>query len=207
MSNTTVYFGTQPSEGQTVSPSLAAKGIELTKIEMSKVAFSGGPTTVQPGFAVYKAYLPMFIRMAHGEEITDFTDPFGTIPFDDRQIPLQFPDLVVSWKYPVDDAIRAQLKEVGFRDDVVKGKPAMRLINPTVEAVNVAKNLKVNITCPTNEQSVNIFALRRCSTLRNIVSRFLATHQYPAFIDEDHESEFNKAYGSIFFKDTEAAAA
>lgn len=202
MSNIVVYFGAQPSEGQTVSESLRAKGILLTKIETSKVVFHGGPTTVQPGFAVYKAYLPMFIRMAHGEKIVDFTDPFGTIPFEDKQIPLPFPDLVISWKYPVDDAVRAQLRELGFRDDVVKGRPALRYANPSVEIVKAALDRKANISAPTNEQAVNIFALRRCSTLRNIVSRFLDTHQYPAFIDEDHESEFNKAYGSVFLKDT-----
>lgn len=203
MSNVTVYFGAQPSEGQIVAKELAAKGIELTKLECSKVNVHGHSTTVQPGFAVYKAYLPMFIRMAHKETITDFSNPFGSIPYSDRQISLPLPDLVVSWKYPVGDEVRAQLRDIGFRDDVVKGKPALRISNPSIDAIKAALNHKVNVSAATNEQSVNVFALRRCTMLKNIVSRFLATHQYPAFIDKDHESEFNKAYSSVFYKDTE----
>jgi hypothetical protein len=204
MSNVNIYFGAQPSAGQIVSDEVKAKGLELLRIEPSKVNFHGGPTTVQPRYAVYKAFLPMFIRLAHDMDVTDFTDPFGPFPKPYTALDISFPDLVVSWSVPVADEVRAQLREIGFMDTIIRGKPAMKIRNPGTDHVKAALERRCLTTSATNENSVNIHALRRCALVRNIASLFLAVHQYPAFVDEDHESEFNKEFEDVYREDKPA---
>jgi hypothetical protein len=203
MSSVTIYFGTQPSRGQIVADSVRAKGLELLKIKPEKVHYHGHPTTVQPGYAVYKSHLPMFMRQACGEDIVDFRNPFGSIDvnaFSPLSIPL--PALVISWSFPIADEVREQLASIGYRDTVVKGRPAMIVEKPTKEHVIAALERKALETSPTSENTVNIFALRRCSYVLGLISTFLRIHQYPAFIDKEHETEFNKAFAVFFAEGT-----
>lgn len=194
MSTVNVYFGAQPSEGQIVSETVRARGIELLKIEPSKVIVTGGPTTIQPGYSVYKSHLPQFLEAAATSNPTRSTSSYPGIPDinPDTRLPINYPDLIVSWRVPVGEEVREQMKEYGFRDTVVRGKPAMIARRPTGELVEKALNHNVLTTSPTNENSVNIFSLRKCVLLKNIAEAFISVHQYPAFIDQDHESEFRK---------------
>jgi hypothetical protein len=199
MSNVNVHFGAQPSQSQVVSDNVKALGLELLKIEPSKVNFHGHPTTVQPGYAVYKAYLPMFIALAFGKEIIDFTSPFHKIPLRpaDKHLPIQFPSLVVCWNIPVAEEVKENLRAKGWVDTVVRGKVALVKKFPDPEDARDALERGAIATAPAPEGCVNIVAFRKCWLLRSLISAFLACHQYPAFVDKEHESEFNKCYQEI----------
>lgn len=199
MSSSTVFFGVQPSEGQAVAPSLSAKGISLLKIEPSKVIVQGGPTTIQPGFAVYRSFLPAFIRAALQGGVLRTNDAYNPIPFKliTKDIPLNYPDLVVSWKVPVGEEVRAQMRAAGFNDTVVRGKPAMIVRYPTANHIRVALDHSCVTTSPAPENAVNVRDLRKCGLIKNIIKAFIAVHQYPAFTDEEHEGEFKKGITSV----------
>jgi hypothetical protein len=200
MSNVVIYFGTQPSSGQIVADQLKSKGINLLKVSPDQVHFHGGPTTVQPGFALYKAYLPLFIAQAICDNgRTDFTDPYGLVPWNKypTKLPIRMPALVGTWATPIGEEVRAELRDKhGFKDTIVKGKAAMIKENPLGGDIAALRSKGALENSPCNENSVNIFALRRCNLVLSIASVFLRVHQYPAFIDDDHESEFNSAYAA-----------
>lgn len=199
MSNVNVYFGAQPSQSQIVAPSVKARGLDLLKIECSKVIFYGHPTTVQPGYAVYRSFLPMFIAQAGGKVITDFSDPFykfKVLP-EERHLPIPFPSLVVSWNIPIAEEVKEGLRTKGWNDTVVRGKVAMIKQRPGPQDVRDALETRAISTTPAPENTVNIVAFRKCYIVRSMLTSFLAAHQYPAFIDKEHEGEFNKNYQEI----------
>lgn len=196
MSNSTVFFGAPPVEGQVISDTLRAKGINLLKLSPSSVKIHGGPSTIQPGFAMYKSYLPAYLRAGITRETVTPNEAYGCLPHSllKQPFPLLLPDLVITFRYPITEDQRKKLHDLNFNDTVIRGRPALIVRNPQREHVKAAEDLNADPNSPSPENAVNLRDLRKCAIIRGILKSFISVHQYPAFVDEEHESEFRKGF-------------
>jgi hypothetical protein len=187
-----VHFGAPAKPEQEVSPELLEKGLRLLRLSPDSVSWSGGPTIIQPNFSIYKDHLAAFMSCAAGEisSITKSTSPFQLVPNSDL-LPLQSPLICVSFGYPLPDEVADNLrKNMGFYDSVIRGKPAMISKSVTMDTITYLKEIKVLMTTPCIENTINLSAYRQLLFINQLLSSFLHLHQYPAFLDRDHAKEF-----------------
>jgi hypothetical protein len=109
-------------------------------------------------------------------------------------LPIPYPSLIVNWQVPIADEVRDEMRNNGWRDTLVKGKPGMIKDRPSPSDATYALSKSCLQTTPTLFNSMNIASFRKAIFIATVAATFLRTHQYPAFIDDDHESEFAKSF-------------
>jgi hypothetical protein len=193
ISDVIIHLGARPESGQTVSEELKDQGINLLRLQPSQVNWHGTPVVHQPNFTLYRGSLPLFIESAIcGKPILPSWDPYQELAYTGDVLPIPTPSLTVSWPFPIADEVRAGLRQVGFKDTVLRGKPGMIHNNPSKSVVIAAKDTKASEVSPAPENCMNIKSFRFLVVITRILAAFLHLHQYPAFIDEDHVEEFTK---------------
>jgi hypothetical protein len=200
MSNpATIYFGSKPTRGEEVSPEVKEKGLDLLKMDTSQVRVHGGPTLIQPNYSVYKMNLAQFFYSAIEDTyISPRTDPYIPLNYTGETIAIPYPALVVSWSSPVSEDIKDEMRGLGFRDYVARGKPAMIHEQPTADLAKTAISKGCIQTTATSANTMNIKDLIQAQLLLRIITAFIKLNQYPAFIDEDHVEEFSKNFEGGF---------
>jgi hypothetical protein len=194
MSNIIIHFGAPSRPGQDVAPEVKEIGLMLLRCAPNAVTWSAAPTTIQPNYSIYKDSLAAFMSCAAGELkfITNKTDPFQVCPKVEDKFPLPEPTICFSFSYALPDEVAQELRQgYGIQDTVIRGKPAM-LYKGTAspDLILRLKELKVLMTTPAIDGVINLSSLRMLRYIVNLLSAFLKTHQYPAFLDESHEEEF-----------------
>lgn len=210
MSNIYIRFGAEPSQTQVVAPELVERNIHMIRREPSAVQVQGGATTIQPNFSIYKAFLPSFMySIARGGDVHVRTGatmfPGLALPTYHTRLPIAFPDLLVHWNINIAEEVRDEMRSKGWRDTMTKGKTAMVKDRPTIEDAVYAKSKGCKPDTPTGENSMNLNSFRSALKICDILALFLRLHQYPAFVDDDHESEFNAKAFQVTKEETEEA--
>jgi hypothetical protein len=190
-----VYFGAQPKHGETVSEDLKELGINLLRLAPCQVSVHGGPTHIQPNYSVYKAHLPLFIHSAIEEtRITPTSDLHNVINYTGPVISIPLPSLVVSFATAVSEDLKDELKGKGFRDTVIRGKPALIADKPTLELARLARDKGCQQTTAAIENTMNLKDFRFAIFILRTMTAFFKLNQYPAFLDDDHVEEFSKQF-------------
>lgn len=189
-----VHLGAPPTQKQTVSSSLADLGINLLRAQPGDVPFEAWPRTIQLNYSLYRSHIALFMSCAaDGVPITlQGASSYKSLDYDGDVWNIAYPSLVISWLKPIPDEVRDSLLGKGWKNGVVKGKPVLIKDNPTIEDARDARETKAMMTTPTTPNLMNIQAFRMLLVIMKIAAVFIKTHQYPAFRDKDHESEYRK---------------
>jgi hypothetical protein len=204
MSNAVIHFGAQPTQSQVVSVELKAQNIELLKLQPSEVRWHGIPDLIQPNYALYIARLSTYMEAAASERSqVAIKNGFNLITLDNPTLRLKIrvPPVNIQFTQTVPPETLDELRNKGWKDTVLRGKPAMYHSSPTPELVVEVRNHHASMTAPTIDGSTNIVGLRYLYVIIDLITVFLRTHQYPAFIDADHEAEVS-GYMKLFIPES-----
>lgn len=190
-----VVFGVTPSETQVVSKEVKALGYNLLRQSSSAVSWIGTPTTIQANYALYTSYISAFICAASSNTFCNLSgDIFRQLPYTGDGPYVTWPTVVVNWSKALPEEVADDLRKKGFRDMMIRGKPCMVIERPTRTQIQQAMSTKCSQTAPCVQDTINIVAFKTLRLLQRILGAFIKTNQYPAFQDEDHESEYQKLF-------------
>lgn len=202
-----VYFGATPNEKQVVAKEIKDLGIDLLRKDTSSVSWEGKPTTLQANYGLYVHNISRFLVAANeGEMCVLKGDAFKGLYYDGDLFHLPYPTLVINWGFALAEEVAESLRSQGFRDMQVRGKPCMVHENPSVEVMKKARETKCLLTSPCVQDQMNITSFRSLMLMQKILSAFFKLHQYPAFVDSEHESSYRELFGDIVEEEAESEA-
>lgn len=179
--NSLIYLGEVPSDRQSVSETLAARGINYLRSEPSKIVPVIHLDNSLPPYDIYKNNLHAYIRAAVTESPVLLNDPY--MPLESTVTLSCMPERVpVIFGFPskVRDEARDFLKtEFRLEDTLAKGKPALRG-SLTYEEMRtlIRDHNPVQIT-PSSNTHINLSTAKHFRVLHRIAGAFLRLQQYP----------------------------
>lgn len=183
-----IHFGHPNNKGLSVSPSLKSLGIDLLRATPHDIRIIANPRITQDGYSSYIAHISAFMS-AYVKQQTIPTNQVGypvSIPIHEC-IPLQLPNLVISYNGQIPSNAIESLHTIGFerikankKDDLI----IFRNYNLD-EARAIAKTNPIKTTTSPSG-AVNLSAFDSYIIVVKVVSNFLRAHTYPAFTDEEH---------------------
>jgi hypothetical protein len=186
-----IHFGHPNNKGLTVSPSLKSLGIDLLRAAPSDIRILANPRIIQDGYSSYVSHIAAFMS-AYVKQQTVPTNQVGypvSLPMNEC-IPLQLPNLVVSYNGQIPSSAIESLNNIGFeRIKANKKEDLLIFRNYTLdEARAIARTNPIKISSAPGG-AVNLAAFDSYIIVVKVISNFLRAHTYPAFIDEEHGTD------------------
>jgi hypothetical protein len=117
------YVGLEPSATQVVQESLSRRGIRLLKTQPSQVIPVVGLSHVQPGHAIFKTSLPVYVKAALSRDSTPLNEPW--CPLEKSFLPGFVRNPAIIWSYSdrvSPDFINKTRSTYRAQETVAKGK-------------------------------------------------------------------------------------
>lgn len=193
--NSLIYLGETPSDRQSVSETLTARGINYLRSEPSKLVAVVHPVSSLPAYDIYKNNLHAYIRAAHSKSPVLLNDPYmplettATLSCMPSKIPVIF-----SFTSKLRDETRDFLKsEFRLDDTLARGKPAFVGELTFEEVRTIVKDHNPVTTTPSTNTHMNLIAAKSYRVLHRIVSAFYRLQQYPTYKDGEMTAFMDKA--------------
>jgi len=142
----------------------------------------------QPAYKTYANFLPAYMAAYRSQRNRSIMLPYHPLQWSssDPTFSSSLPDVTVSFpKVPTSELLET-MRAQGGRELTVKGTKVFIIPEPQPAMLRAILAGGASRTTPAAVNSVNIDALSTLSLVRRIFSNFFFTHQYPAFIDDDH---------------------
>jgi len=189
MTSAIVYFGVPPRAGQTINSDLSAMGIDLLRAQLSSLDLCPLPTYVQPHYALYVDFLPLFL-FSRQHNITLDTGHSPYVGLSHTTLPSFFRMPPVVWNYNATqspDRIDEIKNKYGAIEVTIRGKNAFQASLNLGQVREIASDNAITTTASLNT-NVNLSTLRSFLAINRIADLFLRVHQYPAYQDNSGAS-------------------
>jgi hypothetical protein len=191
-----LLLGAPNRKGLAVAPALADKGVDLLRKAPSEVNIVAIPDMIQPRFALYRGTLPhhMLSYYKGGTKVSLATQG-ALCEYQGDTLPLPLPNLIMSWTVAVPEEVVDEIKaKWNGMPSVAKGKASLEVKITRISDLPLLVQYKPNPVAPCVENAINVAAFRQLVGVIRIFSLFLKLHQYPAFADLEHLSNFSNHY-------------
>lgn len=180
-----IYFGHDSTSNRKIAKSLQEKGISLLRAAPSEIPLVGLYAYPQPGYGDYAMNLPAFIYATEKKTRTTLTGVGYPVPTPYvNMIPIDFPPVFGVLRANSDPAdVFAGEKWSSYSD---RGKNKSFLVNASRGLLRIANDNRI-LTDEFSPAFASRFAdVGSMMKIQQIVSGFLRTHVFPAFVDSDH---------------------
>jgi len=185
----TILFGFPNDNGAAIAPSLSARGINLLRSEPTKLRIIASPEAHQKGYAEYKGKLGLFLHSYYVKKAISSARVGASLPSirtSDLHFSPALPPINLSWNVPIAEEVLESLrKNLGGTDSFTMRRPGL-IVDPTFDNLPTIRETRPDATSPCPIGVTNLNALPTAVYLLRLVNLFLAMHQYPAFVDEEH---------------------
>jgi hypothetical protein len=181
-----IILGLEPDSKQTISPELAARGMNRIRCTLSELRAWAVPTAVQLAFKTYTSLLPAYIHAVVDKVNADLRDPCHPISLKLKDsIPFPYPPICVTPTRGGSE-IDQKLLDLGGVLNIIRKEKVFEFKTPTAEFFKAIGKLNISETSQAVDQSINMSALTTFKLTNRIFSGFLILHRYPAYRDSDH---------------------
>ncbi|DAD54840.1 TPA_asm: hypothetical protein [Armillaria mellea ambi-like virus 2] len=183
--NSLIYLGETPSDRQSVSETLTARGINYLRSEPSKLVAIVHSDFSLPPYDIYKNNLHAYIRAAHTKSPVLLNNPYMPIEttFTLSIMPGKIP-VIFSFNSKLRDETRDHLKSTFRLDDTLaRGKPAFTGELTFEEIRTVVKDFNPTLTTPSTNTHMNLIAAKSFRVIHRIAAAFYRLQQYPSHKD------------------------
>jgi len=191
-----LYLGYPAQSGQTVSPAISARGLNLLRAAPSDVHYEVIPSETQPGYPSYITHLPSFIEAYYTRSRVSTRKegyPIKTPHVD--LIPILPPPLIVHFRKALTTPQLTQLEAIGYERTAIRGKTDVFIFQTyTSDDVKVIGTMDPDTITPTVINTCNIDSYVRYHLVRRLITGLLHTHSYPAFSDNDDPDLYTAAF-------------
>jgi len=191
-----IYLGHPNNKGLNVSPGLKALGIDLLRASPCDVRIVANPKTIQDGYSSYITHLSAFMLSFVTRESVPTNRTGYPVQLDiNFAIPLQLPQLVVSYNGQIPTTAMEVLNSIGYERAKMNKKDDLLVFSDYTleEARAIAKTNPYKLS-PAPGGSVNLHAFESYIVVWKVISNFLLAHTYPAFNDENHEIDLGEGF-------------
>lgn len=179
--NSLIYLGEVPSDRQSVSETLAARGINYLRTEPSKIVPVVHLDHSLPPYDIYKNNLQGYIRAAATGTPVLLNDPYMPLEstFTLSCMPSKIP-VIFSFGSRIRDETRDYLKQkYTLEDTLAKGKPALKGQMTFEEMKELIQDHNPVQTTPTSNTHINLASAKHLRLLHRILGAFFRLQQYP----------------------------
>lgn len=181
-------FGYPNTKGIKVSDYLASQGISVLRCTLSGYEAVVTVSSNQPAYRSYVQYLPAYMAAYCTQKKVSIMSPYHPLLYTSSEslIGYALPDMSISFPAVPPSEILDVMRAAGCQELTVKGTKIFLLLSPSPDLIRSLVAGGAIKTTPAAVNSTNIDSLATLSLIRRIFSNFFHTHQYPAYIDEDH---------------------
>lgn len=172
----------------------------LTKLEQGINLLRTSPRAIlpipyianrQPAYSTYTTFLAPYMSAYITQTRTPVSRPgYSILTYGDALIPMTLPPLSLSFAKDIPQEAMDKIKELGGNDQMVQRTRIFIVGNYDSGFVKDMVRVGAIKTAPSPMNTINIFCIPVLVFLRKLISCFLRTHTYPAFIDPEHVSSF-----------------
>jgi hypothetical protein len=187
MSNAIVYFGAPTKDANSVGEEARNLGLEFLRESPSRVNTTVALQYIQPGHAIYKRFLPTFIKYAKEKvRISTRVPPYH--PINHTILPpfVKLPVLIWSYNHKMaPEQIDVIKNDFEAQETSVKNKMAFRAPVKSSAWLTKLMDTKPILVTPSGGNEINISSFFTYLALGRIIDAFSRTNQYAAFPDND----------------------
>jgi hypothetical protein len=192
MSQAIVYFGAPTEDANSTSEEAKALGLEFICESPSKVNTTVALDYKQPGYVIFKAFLPKFIYVAKNStatapiRISTRTPPYHPVSHTTLPPFVKLPTLIWSYNNKLNPEQIDEVKtKFGAIETVAKGKLAFKAPIQDATWLKLLKEGSPVQVTPSGTGEINLASFSTYLVLGRLIDLFCRTNQYPAFKDHD----------------------
>lgn len=181
-----IILGLEPDSKQTISPELAARGMNRIRCTLSELRAWAVPTAVQVAFKTYTGLLPAYIHACIDRVNADVREPCHPISLKLKDsIPFPYPPICVT---PTSggNEVDQKLLDLGGVLNIIRKEKVFEFKSPNADFFKAIGKMKLSATSQAVDNTINLSALDTFKLTNRIMSAFLILHRYPAYRDSDH---------------------